>query len=216
MEWKCAQKFWMIFKDNLLSSSAKKWSCCAGRRNFSRIFNWLQEHLLDETRFKKGTYKRMTWGTVHISWKNWPVGLQHHCLWQLSRLGKSPMSGRSLTPHVSLERQESELGNYLQITIISITRRSGKVSILVSTLKAIKDKNLVGSKSYGLTANRIWLTSLLSKMKLLYVWRWKCWLQCALWGFDTIPHDIIWKLRGCELKKQVERGTENCLVMSDQ
>lgn len=25
MEWKCAQKFWIIFKDNLLSSSAKNY-----------------------------------------------------------------------------------------------------------------------------------------------------------------------------------------------
>jgi len=55
------------------------------------------------------------------------------------------MAGKSLTLHLSLKRRERKLGNYLLISSISVTRKSGSVSLLGSNSKAIKDQKVLGN-----------------------------------------------------------------------
>lgn len=142
-EWFLKRSYWEL---------GKNWSCCAGRWNFGRRPGWLWEHLLDETRCKKGAYKRWTQVIALISWKNWQCDCETaiYCLWQLGWLWKSPMAVKGLTLHLSLKRWERKLGNYLLISSISVTRRSGSVSLLGYTSKAIKDKKVFGNSYYGL------------------------------------------------------------------
>lgn len=96
---------------------------------------------------------------------------------------------------------------------ISVTRRSVSVSLLGSTSKATKDKF-------------VWIYWWQTEPDQLACFlRWNQWMceedesaGCNLprhqWGFDVISHNIIiWKLRGCGLKRQTVREAENWQVM---